>query len=46
MIATKKIKKGSLMMSIPRKKALMVQDTTVSPFPELLTDEEWSVNQQ
>ena len=46
MIAAKKIKKGGLLMSIPRKKALMVQDTTISPFPELLTDEEWSVNQQ
>ncbi|DBA83878.1 TPA: hypothetical protein ACH3X1_006386 [Trebouxia sp. C0004] len=46
MIATKTIKKGGLMMSIPREMALIVQDGTASPFPWLLSDEDWSLAQQ
>ncbi|KAA6420610.1 MAG: hypothetical protein FRX49_09403 [Trebouxia sp. A1-2] len=46
MIATKSIKKGGLMMSIPREMALIAQDGTASPFPWLLSDEDWSSAQQ
>ena len=34
------------MMSIPREMALIVQDGTASPFPWLLSDEDWSLAQQ
>ena len=46
MIATKVIKKGGLMMSIPREMALIVQDGAASPFSWLLSDEDWSLAQQ
>jgi len=43
MIVAKKIKKGGLLMSIPRDKALTVHEGAPSPLPWLLPDDEWSL---
>ena len=43
MVATNQVKKGGLLLSVPRAKALIVHDGDPSPFPSLLSDEEWSL---
>ena len=42
LIATKPIKKNGLLLSIPRKAALIIHDGDPSPFPHLVDEEEWA----
>lgn len=42
LVATKKIKKGGLLMSIPRAMALAVHEGAPCPFPMFMGDAEWN----